>query len=64
MLIIILEVFPLFAWSRGKVQETSDEKEAIVYADIDLAEVDRVRQQIPITTQKRWDLYSITDKTK
>ena len=42
---------------------TTDEKEGIVYGEVDLSEVDRVRSQIPVTAQKRWDLYSITDNT-
>ncbi|CAI8029415.1 Omega-amidase NIT2 [Geodia barretti] len=47
----------------GKVVVSADEKEGIVYGEVDLSEVDRVRSQIPVTAQKRWDLYSITDKT-
>ena len=47
---------------RGKVVASTDETESVVYGDIDLSEVDRVRSQIPVTHQKRWDLYSITDK--
>ena len=43
---------------------STDETEGIVYGDIDLAEVDKVRSQIPVSSQKRWDLYSITDKTQ
>ena len=43
---------------------STDEREGIVYGDIDLAHVDSVRSQIPVTSQKRWDLYSITDKTQ
>ena len=42
---------------------SADEKEGIMYGEVDLSEVDRVRSQIPVTAQKRWDLYSITDKT-
>lgn len=49
---------------RGKVVASTDETESIVYGDIDLSEVDRVRTQIPVTHQKRWDLYSIIDKNK
>ena len=50
--------------SRGEVVVSTDEREGIVYGDIDLAQVDSVRSQIPVTSQKRWDLYSITDKTQ
>ena len=49
---------------RGKVVVSTDETESIVFGDIDLAEVDKVRSQIPVSSQKRWDLYSITDKTQ
>lgn len=49
---------------RGKVEASTDESEGIVYGDIDLTEVDKVRSQIPVTSQRRWDLYSITDKTQ
>ena len=48
---------------RGKVLVSANEKEDIVYGEVDLSEVDSVRSQIPVTAQKRWDLYSITDKT-
>ena len=51
--------------SRGKVVASTDETEGIVYGEVDMSEVDRVRTQIPITVQKRWDLYSsITDKSQ
>ena len=53
----------MLKWCRGKVLVSADEKEDIVYGEVDLSEVDRVRSQIPVTAQKRWDLYSITDKT-
>ena len=50
--------------ARGKVEVTTDEREDIIYGDIDLAEVDAVRSQIPVTSQRRYDLYSIIDKTQ
>jgi len=43
---------------RGEVLATTDENEAIVYADIDLARVEEVRQSIPVWRQKRLDLYT------
>ena len=49
---------------RGKVVVTTDETESVVYADVDLSEVDTVRGQIPVTSQKRRDLYSVTDKSQ
>ncbi|EDV26176.1 Omega-amidase NIT2 [Trichoplax sp. H2] len=41
----------------GRVMSTCDEKEQIVYADIDLNYLDEVRSQIPVTAQKRYDIY-------
>ena len=49
---------------RGKVEVTTDEREDIVYGDIDLSEVDAIRSQIPVPSQRRYDLYSIADKTQ
>ena len=49
---------------RGEVKATTDETEGIVYGDIDLSKVDAVRSQIPVTSQRRYNLYSITDKTQ
>ena len=59
-----LAVYVHCVLSRGEVVVSTDERENIVYGDIDLAQVDSVRSQIPVTSQKRWDLYSITDKTQ
>lgn len=42
----------------GKVVATCDEKETIVYADIDTNKCYEVRQNIPIRNQKRHDIYS------
>ncbi|CAL1544399.1 unnamed protein product [Lymnaea stagnalis] len=42
----------------GDVISTIDEKEGIVYADIDLARMEEVRKNIPIRNQKRLDLYN------
>uniref|UniRef100_A0A2L2YDI6 omega-amidase n=1 Tax=Parasteatoda tepidariorum TaxID=114398 RepID=A0A2L2YDI6_PARTP len=43
----------------GNVIATTDEKEIILYSDIDLDYVNEVREQIPIRQQQRKDLYSI-----
>jgi omega-amidase len=43
----------------GKVIATSDENDQIVYADIDLAYLDEVRTMLPLTKQKRNDLYEV-----
>eukprot|EP01119_Soliformovum_irregulare_P002061 TRINITY_DN1211_c0_g2_i2.p1 TRINITY_DN1211_c0_g2~~TRINITY_DN1211_c0_g2_i2.p1 ORF type:complete len:211 (-),score=42.57 TRINITY_DN1211_c0_g2_i2:579-1211(-) len=48
----------------GKVIASLEEKEGILYADIDLTEVDAMRQQIPCWSQKRADLYSLSSIEK
>jgi len=42
----------------------ADEKEQIISAEIDLALVDQVRSQIPISKQKRDDLYKVESLSK
>lgn len=44
----------------GNVISTTDEKEGIVYGDIDLSYVNEIREQIPIRKQQRKDLYNIS----
>lgn len=41
---------------------TTDEKPGIVYADLDYAELDTRRLNMPISDQKRRDLYALVDK--
>jgi len=43
----------------GKVIGKLDEKEGILLTEIDLEEIKAIRQQIPITTQKRGDMYKL-----
>lgn len=43
----------------GDVLAKTDEKEAIVYADIDLEKFNTIRDQVPITKQRRHDLYNV-----
>jgi omega-amidase len=45
----------------GKVLASTDEKESIVYCDIDLTAVDEIRQQIPTSLQKRSDIYKMME---
>ncbi len=45
----------------GDVLSRMDEKEGIGYADLNLARVDEVRAQLPLTSQRRLDLYSLTE---
>lgn len=43
----------------AKVISSIDEKEGIIYADIDLDHVEEVRSMIPVLKQKREDLYKV-----
>ncbi|KAG0724261.1 Omega-amidase NIT2 [Chionoecetes opilio] len=47
----------------GEVVSTCEAEEAIVYADLDMDYVAKVRQMIPVLTQKRNDVYELTTKT-
>eukprot|EP00884_Botryococcus_braunii_P018117 jgi/Botrbrau1/498/Bobra.110_2s0128.1 len=42
----------------GEILGTTDEQPGIVYAELDLGEVDTRRQNMPLQSQKRWDLYT------
>ncbi|KAK8741022.1 hypothetical protein OTU49_002452 [Cherax quadricarinatus] len=46
----------------GEVIATSEEYEAIIYGDVDLDYVEKVRQMIPLRDQRRNDLYEINIK--
>ncbi len=46
-----------------QVLATTDEKPGIVYAELDYGEIERRRTNMPIMQQKRYDLYSLVDKT-
>lgn len=43
----------------GSVVAKTDEKEGIVYADIDLDKLKTIRDQVPITKQRRNELYKV-----
>ncbi|CAB4002777.1 Omega-amidase NIT2 [Paramuricea clavata] len=43
----------------GEVVAKCEHQEDIVYADIDLNYLEEVRSQVPITSQRRHDLYSV-----
>ena len=43
----------------GDVIATTDEKEGLVVADLDLSRVDEVRKSIPIGIQRRTDMYTL-----
>lgn len=44
----------------GEVVSKAGSEESIIYADIDLQYLSEIRQQIPITAQRRNDLYDVT----
>jgi len=46
----------------GEVIGKADENQQIIYADIDLDVLKTVRQQIPVTVQRRPDLYDVVKK--
>lgn len=46
----------------GRILVEADAKEEIVYADINIEECRKVRQQIPIFSQRRVDLYDTNAK--
>lgn len=47
---------------RGDVIAEAGEGEEIIYADLDPSEIDSFRQGIPITTQRRFDIYKDVSK--
>jgi omega-amidase len=61
---------PYSAWGHstvvapwGDIIATTDEKESIVVADIDLTKVTTMRQSIPVQNQKRTDIYTLEKKS-
>uniref|UniRef100_A0A0P4VQK9 omega-amidase n=1 Tax=Scylla olivacea TaxID=85551 RepID=A0A0P4VQK9_SCYOL len=46
----------------GEVVSTCEDEEAIVYADLDMDYVTKVRQMIPVQKQKRSDMYDVISK--
>ncbi|XP_055905572.1 omega-amidase NIT2-like [Eupeodes corollae] len=48
----------------AKILASAKEKEEVVIADLDFSIVEKVRQQIPISTQRRTDLYTTTETNK
>ena len=47
---------------RGEVVVKAGEKEDIAYGDVDLEFLESVRKQIPVTQQRRLDLYSLSSQ--
>ena len=45
----------------GKVLNQLDEKEGMLYQEIDLAEVNTLRQQYKILKSRRLDIYKLTE---
>ena len=48
----------------GEVIATCDEKENVVIVDLDMSKVEEMRQSIPTASQKRNDLYALSDLRK
>ena len=46
----------------GKIIQQLDEKESILYEDIDLARVEEFRSQYKILKSRRLDIYQLTEK--
>ena len=46
----------------GKVVSKAEEKEEIIMADIDIGYMEQIREQIPISKQRRNDLYAVEKK--
>ena len=47
----------------GEVMATTEHQPGIVFAELDLDEVGERRRNMPLTQQKRADLYELIDKT-
>ena len=43
---------------RGEIVSSAEEKETIIYGDVDLDRLEQVRTSIPISKQKRQELYN------
>ena len=46
----------------GEILAKTEENEDIIYADIDLERMKEVRGQVPLTAQRRLDLYELVEK--
>lgn len=56
---VIFCCFLIVSLCRGDILVKADEKEQIVSADLNMDRVNEIRQQIPISIQKRSDLYEV-----
>ena len=46
----------------GNIICATDEKEGILYADIDLTIVDKIREELPVLKHRRTDIYDVIEK--
>jgi omega-amidase len=46
----------------GEVIATTGHEEAIIYANLDMEQLQHVRSNIPTSQQKRGDIYELVDK--
>lgn len=48
----------------GEIISQADEKEAIIYGEVDMAYVEKIRNELPLLKHRRVDLYDIIEKNK
>jgi omega-amidase len=48
----------------AQVADEAEEKESIIYADLDPAKINETRRNIALTTQRRWDVYPDVNEGK
>jgi len=47
----------------GVIVSTTEEKEDIVYADVDVQKMKEIREGIPVTVQRRLDVYEVAERS-
>lgn len=48
----------------GNTLARADEKESIIYAEVDLSTVNRIREELPLLKHRRTDLYEVIERNK
>ena len=56
-LVITTTIAVVCMYHRGKVVSSAEEKEIIIYGDVDLDRLEEVRTSVPILKQKRQEVY-------
>ena len=49
-------------YRNGEIMAEADEKESLIICEIDLDEIKRIREELPLLKNKREDLYEIIEK--